>query len=67
MIDPTTVVRSALQNAASIASFLLTTEAVISLTPERDHNTAASMAAWLLVCTDRRRARTVHQKMSLRQ
>ena len=30
MIDPTKVVRSALQNAASIAALLLTTEAVIS-------------------------------------
>jgi chaperonin GroEL len=35
VIDPTKVVRSALQNAASIASLLLTTEAVISLIPER--------------------------------
>jgi chaperonin GroEL len=43
VIDPTKVVRSALQNAASIASLLLTTEAVISLIPERDQNTAASM------------------------
>ena len=34
VIDPTKVVRSALQNAASIASLLLTTEAVISLMPE---------------------------------
>jgi chaperonin GroEL len=34
VIDPTKVVRSALQNAASIASLLLTTEAVISLIPE---------------------------------
>ena len=34
MIDPTKVVRSALQNAASIASLLLTTEAVISQLPE---------------------------------
>jgi chaperonin GroEL len=40
VIDPTKVVRSALQNAASIASLLLTTEAVISLIPERDQNTA---------------------------
>ena len=31
VIDPAKVVRSALQNAASIASLLLTTEAVISL------------------------------------
>jgi chaperonin GroEL len=30
VIDPTKVVRSALQNAASIASLLLSTEAVIS-------------------------------------
>src|SRR5207249_12070766 len=34
VIDPTKVVRSALQNAASIASLLLTTEAVISQIPE---------------------------------
>jgi len=43
VIDPTKVVRSALQHAASIASLLLTTEAVISLIPERDQTTAASM------------------------
>jgi chaperonin GroEL len=30
VIDPAKVVRSALQNAASIASLLLTTEAVVS-------------------------------------
>jgi chaperonin GroEL len=40
VIDPTKVVRSALQNAASIASLLLTTEAVISQIPER-HQSAA--------------------------
>jgi chaperonin GroEL len=34
VIDPTKVVRSAIQNAASIASLLLTTEAVISQMPE---------------------------------
>ena len=33
MIDPTKVVRSALQNAASIASLLLSTEAVICEIP----------------------------------
>ena len=43
MIDPTKVVRSALQNAASIASLLLTTEAVISQIPEI-HQPAASSA-----------------------
>ena len=34
VIDPAKVVRSALQNAASIASLLLTTEAVISQAPD---------------------------------
>jgi len=41
VIDPAKVVRSALQNAASIASLLLTTEAVISQAPD-DHKTAAA-------------------------
>ena len=41
VIDPTKVVRSALQNAASIASLLLTTEAVISQIPEAPANAAA--------------------------
>jgi chaperonin GroEL len=41
VIDPTKVVRSALQNAASIASLLLTTEAVISQIPEEHKNVAA--------------------------
>ncbi|NNF29414.1 MAG: chaperonin GroEL [Gemmatimonadetes bacterium] len=36
VIDPTKVVRSALQNAASIASLLLTTEAVIVEMPEEE-------------------------------
>jgi chaperonin GroEL len=43
VIDPAKVVRSALQNAASIASLLLTTEAVISLIPERHQNAATPM------------------------
>jgi chaperonin GroEL len=34
VIDPAKVVRSALQNAASIASLLLTVQAVISRSPE---------------------------------
>ena len=34
IIDPTKVVRSALQNAASIASLMLTTEAVINEIPD---------------------------------
>jgi chaperonin GroEL len=43
VIDPTKVVRSALQNAASIASLLLTMEAVISESPEAGKG--AAMAA----------------------
>ncbi len=35
VIDPTKVVRCALQNAASVASLLLTTDAIISEIPER--------------------------------
>jgi len=49
IIDPTKVVRSALQNAASIASMLLTTEAAIIEIPKKDDascstcNTGAGM------------------------
>ncbi len=42
VIDPTKVVRSALQNAASIASLLLTTEAAISQIPELRQQSAMS-------------------------
>jgi chaperonin GroEL len=35
VIDPTKVVRSAIQNAASIASLLLTTEAIVAEIPEK--------------------------------
>jgi len=37
VIDPTKVTRTALQNAASIAALLLTTEAVITDKPEKEH------------------------------
>ena len=36
IIDPTKVTRSALQNAASIASLLLTTETLVTDIPERE-------------------------------
>ncbi|MBI3319324.1 MAG: chaperonin GroEL [Candidatus Omnitrophica bacterium] len=36
VIDPTKVVRTALQNAASIASLLITTEAVVTEIPEKE-------------------------------
>jgi chaperonin GroEL len=42
VIDPTKVVRSALQNAASVAGLLLTTEAVISRIPDQPQNGAMS-------------------------
>ena len=44
VIDPTKVVRSALQNAASIASLLLTMEAVISEIPDTGKGAAMSGA-----------------------
>ena len=40
VIDPTKVVRTALQNASSIASLLLTTEAVITEIPEKEKASA---------------------------
>jgi chaperonin GroEL len=43
VIDPTKVVRSALQNAASVASLLLTTEAVVSQVPEHAQATSGRM------------------------
>jgi chaperonin GroEL len=36
IVDPTKVVRVALQNAASIASLVITTEAVITEVPKKD-------------------------------
>jgi chaperonin GroEL len=41
VIDPTKVVRSALQNASSIAALLLTTEAMVSEVPEEKKEAAA--------------------------
>ena len=35
MIDPTKVTRTALQNASSIASLMLTTEAMVAEIPEK--------------------------------
>jgi chaperonin GroEL len=42
VIDPAKVVRSALQNAASVAGLLLTTEVAIAEKPEPEHGPAAS-------------------------
>jgi chaperonin GroEL len=45
VIDPAKVTRSALQNAASIAALLLTTEALIADKPEKNDGAAAAAAA----------------------
>jgi chaperonin GroEL len=42
VVDPTKVARSALQNAASIAALMLTTEALISELPDKKDKTAAA-------------------------
>ena len=44
VIDPTKVVRTALQNAASIASLMLTTEALVSELPDKTEAVAAAGA-----------------------
>ena len=60
VIDPVKVVRTALQNASSIASLLLTTEALVSEIPEEKKESGgggdgrAAAAAWA-ACTRRRR------------
>ncbi len=45
VIDPTKVTRSALQNAASVAMMLLTTEAVVTELPKKDGPAGAGMPA----------------------
>jgi chaperonin GroEL len=42
-VDPTKVVRTALQNAASVASLLLTTDALISEEPEPEPSPSDDM------------------------
>jgi len=42
VVDPTKVTRTALQNAASIASLLLTTDALICDYPDEEDKTAAA-------------------------
>ena len=44
VIDPAKVTRSALQNAASVAALLLTTEATVADKPEEDKAPAAAGA-----------------------
>jgi chaperonin GroEL len=42
IIDPTKVVRAALQNAASIAGLLITTEAMVAERPKKDSGMPAT-------------------------
>src|SRR6185436_10306688 len=61
IVDPTKVTRSALQHAVSIASMLLTTEALVTDIPEEKENPpmpgGGGMAAWEWGCS-RTRPRT---------
>jgi chaperonin GroEL (HSP60 family) len=41
IIDPTKVVRAALQGAASVAGLLITTEAMVAELPQRNHGNPA--------------------------
>ena len=45
IVDPAKVTRSALQNAASIASMVLTTETLVADKPEKDNGAAAAAMA----------------------
>ena len=51
IIDPTKVVRAALQNAASIAGLLITTEAMVAETPKKDTEAPAAGVAWAVWAT----------------
>ena len=46
IVDPTKVTRSALENAASVASMVLTTESLVADEPEDPAAAAAAKAAW---------------------
>jgi chaperonin GroEL len=58
ILDPTKVTRTALQNAASIAGLLITTEAMVAELPKKDEPampvTAAAWAAWVAWISDPR-------------
>ena len=63
VIDPAKVVRSALQNAASIASLLLTTEAVISIIPNNRRTERGRWAGWAVACTERDRTEELDRQL----
>ena len=47
IIDPTKVVRTALQNAASISTLLLTTDAIVGKLPEKEKDAAYAARWWV--------------------
>ena len=49
VIDPTKVVRTALQNASSIAALMLTTEAVVAEIPEKKKEAPPSHRGWRII------------------
>ena len=57
IIDPTKVVRTALQNAASVAGLLVTTEAMVAERPEKKAPPMPQgrLAAWATWISDRER------------
>ena len=56
ILDPTKVTRTALQNAASIAGLMITTEAMVAEAPKKDEPAmamaAAAWAAWAAWISD---------------
>ena len=50
IIDPTKVVRTALQDAASIASLLITTEAMIADKPDDKDSLVQQCLLWVVEC-----------------
>ena len=55
IIDPTKVARSALQNAASVATLLLTTDALIAEEQKKDDKKGGGEAAATTICIESRR------------
>ena len=54
IIDPTKVVRSALQHAASVGSLMITTEAMVAERPEKSLRTTEHPARWMMRVTEQR-------------
>ena len=61
IIDPAKVTRSAVENAASIAGMILTTEALITDKPEKPGAAGSGMAAWAAWAAWTTRSRTACQ------